>query len=245
MNITEFKKLEEFEKDYWWHQGRFYLLRTLINKYLPNNKSMDLFEFGCGTGGTMSVLRTFGNVGGIDISEEAINFCKSKGFKNLICGDIETYDFRDHYGKYDGLFALDVLEHIQNDVLALRIAGKMMKPDGKLFITVPAHKFLWSEHDEANQHKRRYHSVELKHKLSEAGFKLEKYSYFVTFAFFPMFVYKMWKNIFKRSKHPESSYVRLPVLLNNFGIQILKLETKLFNIMKLPIGTTIVIVAKK
>lgn len=245
MNLSEYKRMEKFEKTYWWHKGRFYLLDKLIRKYLPNKENLNLFEIGCGTGETLNFLSTYGEVSGIDISPEAINFCRQKGQTNVFLGNIVKIDMQDHKNKYDVVLALDVLEHIQNDVEAMRRANEMLTDDGVFILTVPAHKFLWSGHDEALHHKRRYHSVELKQKLKDAGLSIEKYSSFVTTAFFPILLFRLWGNLYKKSAYPKTSYVELPEFLNKLAINILKIETKIFQLIGLPVGTTLVAVLKK
>ncbi|OGC47200.1 hypothetical protein A2886_00960 [candidate division WWE3 bacterium RIFCSPHIGHO2_01_FULL_42_13] len=246
MNYKEYENMEKFEKSYWWHRGRLYLLEKLINSHFQKKRGdAQLLEVGSGTGETVKFLSNFGKVTGIDVSERAVEFCRSKGLENIILGDINELDLSEHKNTYDAVFALDTMEHIQDDVGAMKRINEMLKEEGLLFLTVPAHKFLWSEHDEALHHKRRYHSLELLQKLRDAGFEPIKKSYFVFTAFFPILFFRTWNTVFGRSAYPKTSYVMLPKILNDFATNVLKLEAKIIQKINFPIGTTIVAVAKK
>lgn len=245
MNYAEYEKMENFEKKYWWHLGRLYLIQTLLKKHLNLHSSNKLFEIGSGTGATLNMLAKFGDVSGIDISQEAVKFSEEKGFKNIICGDINEDNMSSYYNTYDAVLALDVLEHIQDDTKTMNIANELLKPNGLFIITVPAHKYLWSEHDEALHHKRRYHRKELVGKLKDNGFEIVKHSYFVMTLFFPILLFRTLNTILGRHIYPKTSYVLLPEFLNNLGTNLLKFETKILSVSKLPIGTSLVIVARK
>ena len=147
--------------------------------------------------------------------------------------------------KFNLILALDVLEHVQDDVLVMQKIRKMLTDDGLFFVNVPAHKFLWSEHDEALEHKRRYHRVELTKKLSDAGFEIVSNSYFVTVISPLIILYRMWGNIFGKSAYPKTSYVLLPKKLNDFFVALLKIETRILLKTHIPFGVTLNVVARK
>src|SRR3972149_9949190 len=126
MDYKEYENMERFEKSYWWHRGRLYLLGRLINTYLPERKGgLQLLEVGCGTGETIRLLSNFGEVTGIDVSEKAVEFCRGKGLQNILLGDVNKLDLSKHRNKYDAIFALDALEHIQDDVEAMKRINEM------------------------------------------------------------------------------------------------------------------------
>src|SRR3989344_3261682 len=246
MEQNEYIKMEHFEKFYWWHKGKLFMVNELLNKYLLKKKGkLKILEIGCGTGKTLSTLSTWGEVYGIDISKEAVNFCKSKGFKNVELADINEMDIKKYEGKFDLIVTLDVLEHIQDDVETLKRIYKMLKKGGLVLINVPAYKFLWSEHDEALHHKRRYHSLELTQKVKDSGFTIIKKSHFVFTTFFPIALFKFLSNFFKKTADPTDSYIMLPKPVNEILSKILYLEANLIKNISLPLGTTICLIAKK
>ncbi len=247
MNINEYKIMADLEKEYWWHKGKVHLIEAMIKKYFGSNREnpIEIMEIGCGTGGVTSILLNYGNVTAIDISEEAVTLNKESGVKNAFCGDVNDMDLSPYEKKFDLILALDVLEHIQDDIEAMRRVHYMLKDNGMFFINVPAHKFLWSEHDEALHHKRRYHSFEMISKLKDTSFTILKKSYFVTFTSPIIILYRIWGNLFGKSAYPKTSYVMLPEIINNFFINILKLEVKMVEKFNLPFGVTLTVVARK
>jgi SAM-dependent methyltransferase len=244
MNVREIKKMKKFEQTYWWHIGKKNLVIDLARKYLtqPENKIM---EIGSGAGEITHVLTQFGDVYANDISKEALDFCSSKGVKNVILGNINEIDLSSYSEEFDAIFALDVLEHIQDDVKTIKLVSQLLKEDGLFFINVPAFKFLWSSHDEALEHKRRYTSYEIITKLKENGFEILKSSHFVFFVFPVVAAFKFSSNFIGKNAYPKASYIRLPNILNSLMIGILNLESKLMKYINLPFGTTITIVAQK
>jgi SAM-dependent methyltransferase len=247
MNKNEYKKMADLEKKYWWHQGRLHLVDELIKKHSAINKKNMILEVGCGTGETTRHLRNYGSVTGIDVSDEAIKYAKLDGVKDIFNVDIANIkdDTQLKENSYDMVFALDVLEHIQEDKKAMRNIHGLLKTDGLFISTVPAHKFLWSEHDESLHHKRRYHMYEITKKLEDSGFEIIDRSYFIFFLFPIIFAYRVWSNVVGRSAYPKTSYVILPDHLNKLFINVLNIEAKIIRYVRLPIGVTIVIVAKR
>ncbi len=246
MNDSEYKKMSRFEEFYWWHRGKVHLLNSLMSVYFKEKKGkIRILEVGCGTGENLNVLKDWGDVSGFDISQEAVNICKGRGFGNVYLEDIGKMNATAHAEQYDLIVALDVLEHIQDDVFAMKQVQSMLKPGGLFFVNVPAHKFLWSEHDEALQHKRRYNSVELKQKLTDVPFKVIKFSYFISTLFLPIALFRMYNSFFGRNAYPSTSYVILPSWLNTFLTNILRVEANFLKIHNLRVGTTLIAVAQK
>lgn len=247
MNKNEYSIMNDFEKDYWWHQGKKYLVNSLVQRYvgtLADRKDLRILEIGCGTGEITESLGKFGQVVGLDMSEEAIHFCKIRGLNNVMVADINDMDI-EALGKFDVVLALDVLEHIQDDIETINRVRSLLNDDGFFVVNVPAYKFLWSGHDEALQHKRRYSAHELKRKLTDNGFDIMQFSYFV-FTAFPMIAsVKFLGSVFGRSAYPTTSYIKVHPVINKLMTKVLETEARLLNYVKLPFGTTITLVAKK
>src|SRR3989344_5799721 len=245
MNSLEIHKLADMEDRYWWHIGKKHLITSIIKHHFKNRTDLKVLELGCGTGGMLETLTKFGKVTGFDISPAAVGYCQAKGFDTVRVQDISTLDIAGEQTGYDSILALDVLEHIQDDVLAMRKVRALLADGGLFFVNVPAHKFLWSEHDEALEHKRRYHRVELIKKLTDAGFAIVSNSYFVSLISPIIILYRIWGNVFGKSAYPKTSYVLLPDKLNELFVYLLKLEAILLLKMRIPFGVTLNVVAKK
>lgn len=244
METVEYKKIAEFEKTYWWHKGKLYLLDSLLASVLKKLKARtSILEIGCGTGITLQALEKWGDVTGLDVSEEALSYCKNLGLKKLIHGDLSAIDLGKYRKSFDLVVALDVLEHIQDDVSVIKKVKTLLTEDGVFLINVPAHKFLWSEHDEALHHKRRYKMNELVRKLEDAGFNIIKKSYFVAAPFIGIAAFRLWNNFFGKSVYAKSSYITLPNVINTLLIKWLEFEAFLVTTVGIPMGTTIVVVA--
>ena len=145
---------------------------------------------------------------------------------------------------FDIVTALDVLEHTDDDLLALREIHRVCRNRGLLLATVPAYGFLWSEHDEALKHRRRYTAHELRNKLTITGFEVVRTSYFITSLFFPILALRIWQGIRKNSTHPSTSVVVLPDWINNSLVGLLALERRVFQRINLPFGVSIVALAR-
>ena len=182
MKTLEIEKMANMENSYWWHLGKKYLVKSLIEHHFDKSRSLNILEIGCGTGGLTQSLTQFGDVTGFDISSDAVEFCKNKGLKNIYVQDISKLDTAGYTKKYNLILALDVLEHLQEDVLAMQKVREMLDDRGLFFINVPAHKFLWSEHDEALHHKRRYTTFEITNKLIDHGFEITKKTLYFSIA---------------------------------------------------------------
>ncbi len=243
MNINEYEEMYRLENFYWWFVARRKLLRQLITEIVGKLDKPAILDVGCGTGMNFSILSQFGNTFSSDASEEALKFCKSRSMNGLVCSRSEALPFSSE--SFDIITALDVLEHIDDDLKAMGELRRIMKSEGRLVITVPAHGFLWSEHDEALHHRRRYSASELRNKLVASGFKVEQMSYYITILFFPILVMRFLQSLRKNSIYPKTSHIILPGWLNSFLIGLLDFERILLKWIRLPIGVSIVCLARK
>ena len=146
------------EDKHWWFESRRDMVIKLLRQSDRNSK---ILEIGCSGGPLIRALNKLGynDVHGIDISEPAIDLCKLREISNTSVMDGSRPDFGD--GQFDVVIASDVLEHIEDEEKALCEWNRILKPSGKLIVFVPAFKMLWSKHDEANHHYRRYSKSEL------------------------------------------------------------------------------------
>lgn len=246
MQTDEYQKMADWEKSYWWHRGRLSLLESLIKAAFKEKQTgLDILEIGCGTGEITQFLEKYGRVEALDVSPEALNYARERGVRNAILGDVNRIDLTGLTERFDLVVAFDVLEHIQDDVEAMKRAHLMLKKGGYLIVSVPAYKFLWSEHDEALHHKRRYHSFEIAKKLTDSGFRIAKKTHFVTTAFPAIALYRILSNFFGRSAYPQTSYISLPSILNRLMIEILRTEAILIRKINLPWGSTLTVIAQK
>jgi ubiquinone/menaquinone biosynthesis C-methylase UbiE len=233
----------EMEETYWWFVARRKLVCELIDR-LGMPAQTRLLDVGCGTGANLKAFdQNFERVG-IDMSRAALGFCQQRGLDSLVQAKIEQSGME--HDTFDIVTALDMLEHVDDDMVALRELWRVSKPGGFLLITVPAFGFLWSEHDEALHHRRRYTVAELESKLASAGFCVTRISYFLATLFLPILVARTIQNITKKRVEPQATHVILPAWLNSLIVRVLDLERKLLQwSWRLPFGVSIVALAQK
>ncbi|MCK4419012.1 class I SAM-dependent methyltransferase [Candidatus Aerophobetes bacterium] len=246
MDISMYQDFYNLEEKHWWFVGRRKIVFSMLNKYLPNGSQLRILDVGCGTGATLRKLEKYGHTTGVDISEEAVKFCKLRGCRDVYKIDKQGLFFEDY--TFDVVVALDVIEHINDDCAALSEYYQVTKQNGILVVTVPAYNFLWGAHDEINHHKRRYTAKELKNKVEKAGFAVKKLTYFNTFLFPFVLLARMGQRVTKMVNgryKPRSDLKLYPSGINNFLEAVFILEKRLLRKHNLPYGVSLLCVAKK
>lgn len=243
MYEREYEAMFDLEDVYWWFVARRQLAEEILRNELRGGRDTRLLDVGCGTGSNLRAFSSIARVAGIDSSAEALTFCRLRSVSPVAQGEIEALPFPD--STFDVITAMDVLEHTDDDLVALGEIRRVCRPGGLLLATVPAYGFLWSEHDEALKHRRRYTAHEIRNKLTNRGFEIERSSYFITTLFFPILLLRICQGLFKKSVYPQTSLVLLPHWLNATLIGLHAVERRLFRMMNLPFGVSIVIQARR
>ena len=238
----EYDAMYRLESSYWWYVARRSLAVELLNAEIQGRGSVRILDVGCGTGANATAFARLAPTVGIDSSMDALHFCQSRGIKAAVLSAVEELPFAP--GAFDIVTALDILEHTDDDLRALREIHRVTKDGGLVLITVPAYGFLWSEHDEALKHRRRYTAHELRNKLAVTGFDLVRTSYFISALFFPILALRIWQGLRKDSTQPKTSVQVLPGWINQSLVGLLTLERKLFQRINLPFGVSIVTIAR-
>lgn len=243
MNLEEYEVMYRQERDYWWFVSRSELLNFCMREMVALPAGGHILDLGCGTGANLTVLAGYGQAYGADFSRAALAFCRKRDLSRLVQGDGQALPIAS--ASLDLVTSMDSLEHIPDDNAALAECFRILKPGGRMLITVPAFGFLWSEHDEALQHLRRYTAAELTAKLRLAGFKVSRMSHVMFFLFLPVLLARLIQNFTKSSTHPRTSIAALPPLVDTLLLWINRLETWLLHWVNFPLGVTIVAVAEK
>jgi SAM-dependent methyltransferase len=246
-----FDLLFRLEKNSFWFSGRNLLIKNIISNYLPLDST--ILEVGCGTGFVSSFLRSIGynSLDCSDVFLAAVRYCKQRrGGCAYYLFDLTCSPFFEHY---DAICVFDVLEHINDDELALQNAYNSVRAGGSLFITVPASGLLWSEVDVYSKHKRRYSRKELIQKVERAGFHVLRCSYFMSLLF-PLLLARrrMRGRAGKEIAKPNGTIgcfgadeLRLNPLLNIIFLSIFALELLFLKYGNLPFGSSLFCVAQK
>lgn len=183
MKDIQYSIIYRTEIEHWWYRVRRELVLKLCRIYAIRT-GLKILDIGCGTGALMMELIPFGEVEGVDASEIAVTFCRSRGLDRAKVGNITDLPYSEK--TFDVVLALDVLEHIRDDGTAIAEIKRVLKPNGIAIIFSPAFMFLWGMTDEVGEHYRRYTLPELRRKLTAAGFSVLFSSYFNSFLFLPI-----------------------------------------------------------
>ncbi len=135
-----------------------------------------VLDAGCGTGRNLLEFGTPGSATGVDFSPEAVQFCRQRGLEEVQVAEVEALPFAEQ--SFDLILATDVLEHVEDDLVALRELRRVASSGGHLLATVPAYRWLWSQHDHAYHHFRRYTLRELRERVQSGGWEPVAWSYF-------------------------------------------------------------------
>ena len=153
------------ENSHWWYLIRKEYLRNWVKRLKPGSLILDI---GSATGGNTLALRQLGfDVTSLEYSKIGVSLQLQKGI-DVIWGDAREMPFSDD--TFNAIICLDVLEHISEDATVLAEARRVLRPGGHFLFSVPEDPKLWSSHDEAVHHVRRYTREELTVKVQKAGF---------------------------------------------------------------------------
>ena len=240
-------KFNDVERHHWWWEGRRELTKWLLGK----KKYHRILDVGCGTGETLSYLRTIypkSEIYGVDTSQKAVNFSKGRGHKMVFRANAIKLPFKDNF--FDAILFLDVLEHVKNDQRAIREAGRVLRKNRRIIITSPGLSFIWSPHDEMQGHQRRYTRREIRRLTVEAGMKVNFISYF-NFFLSPIIVTIRLLSRIKRFRY-LTNYDRglnfeiaNKEFINSLLKKIFVTEIKLLRYLNYPFGVSIVAALKK
>ena len=243
MRPGEHERLTEREREYWWHVGRRHILRAVLDERLGDGGDNRILDVGCGAGGNLELLGQYGSVVGIDDAPASMAILRAATPRPpAIYGSAVNLPILS--GTFDAIALLDVLEHIDDDTAVLRECHRVLRPGASLVISVPAYQWLWSGHDEALGHRRRYTKTGLTDLIARAGFRPRRVTYAVSFLFPLIAGYRVVERM--SSRRQASSYVMVPRAVNALFVSVLWAEARLIRAgIVLPFGTSIVVAAVK
>ncbi len=230
--------MRELEDHYWWFVSRRSMAHAWLKEFAPEGKTLDL---GCGTGALLQTLQSEREAEGVDFSPLALEFCQSRGLKNLHEADAQSLPLPD--SSFQAVVTLDTLEHVPDDEMAMREICRVLEPGGILIINVPAFQWLWGPHDVALHHFRRYTPRLLKKRLEEAGFRVVRLSCGVFFLFPVVVAIRLMEKLNRRK--PEVRLPSVPPWLNRLLLKVMEVEVKLMSFVPLPWGSSVCAVAMR
>lgn len=170
MERVIYDRMAEHDAVHWWYRARREVLASLIARKVTLPGDARILEIGCGTGHNLAMLGRFGHVDAIEIDDAARDVAARRLGREVGTAALPALQGVPEAG-YDLIALLDVLEHVVDDRAALRAIAARLRPGGTILLTVPQFMFLWSGHDVANHHHRRYSKATLRATIADAGLR--------------------------------------------------------------------------
>jgi len=243
MNVEEYRRMFEAEERHWWYAGMRSISFSLIDAALAAaaQPRRVLVDAGCGTGNNLLHLARRGRAVGVDLSEEALRFCRTRGV-HAARASVLALPFAD--ASCDAVTSFDVIYHrwVEDDRAAVREMARVLRPGGLLFVRVPALKALWGAHDEAVLSRHRYTRRELIALFESEGLAIVRASYCNTFLF-PLLIAR--RTLDRLLNRHGSDVQFLPPLVERLFRLLLEVEARLVRIFPLPIGSSVLALGRK
>lgn len=243
MQAHTYPIMYQVEGNHWWFVGRRRIIASFMKQVVGKLQvsQLHILDVGCGTGANLELLAEFGEAEGVDVSPEALSFCRQRGLTRVKQGRAEALPFGN--ASFDVVAALDVVEHLDDDVAGLREMRRVLKPDGRALFFVPAFMFLWGVQDDISNHRRRYTMEQLREALRQSGFVMERSSYVNITFFLPILLGRLLMRM--TGYRPESENNLTISSLNGFFGRILGAEATLLRYMNFPFGVSAICIARR
>jgi SAM-dependent methyltransferase len=243
--------MRRVEENHWWFAGRRQIIKSFLERVVQDLRKLNtergdkidikILDVGCGTGANLELLSQFGEAEGVDVSSEALSFCRERGLVKVKQGAAEALPYAD--GSFELVTGLDVVEHLDDDLAGLREMRRILTRDGRALVFVPAFMFLWGVQDDISNHRRRYTLPGLKRVLREAGFEIERASYANISFFAPILLGRLFMRVTR--VRPESENNITIGFLNGALGKLLGAESAVLRYLNFPFGVSIICVARR
>ena len=235
MERAVFDRMAELDQIHWWYVARRKILADLIGREIVPPRSARVLEIGCGTGHNFEMLRHFGHIDALEVDDAARDLASLRLGAEVGSAPLPALTGVES-GAYDLVALLDVLEHIDGDRAALESIAAKLAPGGRILVTVPAYQWMWSAHDVAHHHKRRYSKRSLRNVAAAAGLRVDRIGYFNSLLF-P--VAAAARLLGKLTGRTSSDDTLPPAPLNHLLREIFGLERHLIGRVPMPAGVSL------
>jgi SAM-dependent methyltransferase len=235
----------EVDGSHWWFAGRRRILESFVREIVAaldlQGRAPRILDVGCGTGANLEMLAQFGDAEGVDVSEDALAFCRARGLTRVTHGAAERLPYADD--SFDLVTALDVVEHLDDDASGLCEMRRVLRRNGRALLFVPAFMWLWGVQDDVSHHRRRYTLPQLKARVREAGFEIERATYANLTFFAPILAGRLLMRATGARPASENN-INVPALNGVLG-HIFGAERFWLRRLNFPFGVSAVCVARR
>lgn len=245
MQSQQIGEMYALEASHWWFWSKRHLMRRLLGARLAGDSprsGLRILDIGCGAGANALELSGYGSVTASDRSLEALAFVRSRGVDNVVAAEAPQLPFRD--GAFDIVTAYDVIEHVEDDHAFVAELARVLAPGGALAVHVPAWPFLWSGHDVALEHKRRYTRRALLDLLRSSGLRIDRVSWTNCTIFVPVAASRWVRGRFGIDDGSANLGV-VPAPVNALLRGVGRLEAAVAAAVGLPIGVSLAALATR
>lgn len=230
------------EQSHWWYTGRRRILASFLDDICRRvtDRRPRILDVGCGTGANLLMLSKYGDAEGVDVSEDALAFCRERGLEQVKLGAAERLPYDD--ATFDLVTALDVVEHLDDDLAGLREMRRVLRPGGRVLLFVPTFMFLWGVQDDVSNHRRRYRLPELRRVLEQAGFEIERTTYANITFFLPILLARKLMRVTGIKAESENN-INVSALNGVLG-RLFGAESLVLRHMNIPFGVSGLCVAR-
>jgi SAM-dependent methyltransferase len=241
MERAVFDRMAELDQDHWWFIARRRILEALIKRVVRPLEKARVLEVGCGTGHNLAMLGRFGKLDACELDKCARAVASKRLGRQVRVAKLPDLSMFPRNG-YDLIALLDVLEHVPDDLASLRAIHMRLKPGGALLMTVPANPWMWSAHDAAHHHFRRYTKKQLEELFLRSGLEVQLLSYFNSLLFPLVAVARVLGKITRK----DSADDKLPSAPVNWALEkIFSLERGIIGRLPMPFGVSLVAVVRR
>src|ERR1044071_6247096 len=231
------------EQVHWWCTGRRRILAGFVEEICRSvtDRRPRILDVGCGTGANLLMLSKYGDAEVVDVSEDALAFCRERGLDKVRLGAGEQLPYDD--GTFDLVTAFDVVEHMDDDLAGLSEMRRVLRPGGRVLLFVPTFMFLWGLQDDVSHHRRRYRLSQLRRVLERAGFEIERSTYANITFFLPILLVRKLMRLTGIKTDTENT-INVSAFNGIFGA-LFGAESTILRYSNLPFGVCGLCVAKK
>jgi SAM-dependent methyltransferase len=241
MERKVYEQMAKLDSSHWWFTARRRILDGLIERVVRPPNNARILELGAGTGHNLAMLSRFGTVEASELDPVARGIASERlgrEVKEAALPDLSMFPAE----SYDLIALLDVLEHVPDDKGSLAAIMTRLKPGGALLLTVPANPWMWSAHDVAHHHHRRYRKAEIEKLALEAGYEIELLSPFNSLLFPPIAAVRL---IGKLTGKDDSDDAMPGAFVNRTLDAVFGLERSLIGRVPMPFGVSLAAVLRR
>lgn len=244
MNKSYVAQYARLEREHWWFRVRRDIIMQEIQQVIPAQKKLRILNVGAAAGASTEWLQAWGEVVSVEPDPAFIEMLHLQGW-NPVQASVTALPFDS--ASFDLVCAFDVIEHVENDALAVRELLRVCRIGGRVVLTVPAFQSLWSPHDVVNAHFRRYRLSELQQLIQQVqGTRIIRRTYFNSILLIPVWCLRKWQQLTDTNRRTaDFEEFGRSGWMNRWAGWFFSLEIPLLRRMRFPAGISCLLLAEK